>query len=97
MHRSVLMFLVMGMPGWAQPVLSEREYSARCAAYYARQYHLDPALVRAVIQVESVWNPGAVPPADAIILAGYPSSCAPPIKPKLAASHSSRRRTSNRT
>jgi soluble lytic murein transglycosylase-like protein len=66
MHRSVFLFLVMGMTGWAQPVLSVHEYSVRCAAYYARQYHLDPALVRAVIQVESAWNPGAVSPAGAM-------------------------------
>ena len=43
-----------------------REYARRCAAYYVREYHLDPALVRAVIQVESAWNPGAVSSAGAM-------------------------------
>jgi len=40
--------------------------STRGAAYYAREHHLDPALVRAVIQVESAWNPGAVSSAGAM-------------------------------
>ena len=33
---------------------------------YARQYGVDPALVRAVIQVESSWNPKAVSSAGAM-------------------------------
>jgi soluble lytic murein transglycosylase len=37
-----------------------REYEERCASYYARQYDVSPALVRAVIQVESAWQPGVV-------------------------------------
>ena len=40
--------------------LSMREYEERCANYYARQYDVSPALVRAVIQVESAWQPGVV-------------------------------------
>jgi soluble lytic murein transglycosylase len=40
--------------------LSTREYEERCASYYARQYDVSPALVRAVIQVESAWQPGVV-------------------------------------
>src|SRR5580693_3270863 len=40
--------------------LSMREYEERCASYYARQYDVSPALVRAVIQVESAWQPGIV-------------------------------------
>jgi hypothetical protein len=40
--------------------LSMREYEERCASYYARQYDVSPALVRAVIQVESAWQPGVV-------------------------------------
>ncbi len=35
-----------------------REYEERCANYYARQYGVSAALVRAVIQVESAWQPG---------------------------------------
>jgi soluble lytic murein transglycosylase-like protein len=37
-----------------------REYEERCASYYARQYDVSAALVRAVIQVESAWQPGVV-------------------------------------
>jgi soluble lytic murein transglycosylase len=40
--------------------LGTREYEERCASYYARQYDVSPALVRAVIQVESAWQPGVV-------------------------------------
>ena len=45
--------------------LSVREYEERCANYYARQYGVSPALVRAVIQVESGWEPGAHSPKGA--------------------------------
>jgi soluble lytic murein transglycosylase len=45
---------------------SVREYAEQCADYYARQYHVPPALVRAIIQVESAWHPGAVSPKGAI-------------------------------
>jgi len=37
-----------------------REYEERCAGYYARQYGVSPALVRAIIQIESAWQPGVV-------------------------------------
>ena len=37
-----------------------REYEERCASYYARQYGVSPALVRAIIQIESAWQPGVV-------------------------------------
>jgi soluble lytic murein transglycosylase-like protein len=40
--------------------LSMREYEERCASYYARQYGVSPALVRAIIQIESAWQPGVV-------------------------------------
>jgi soluble lytic murein transglycosylase-like protein len=40
--------------------LSVREYEERCVSYYARQYGVSSALVRAVIQVESAWQPGLV-------------------------------------
>ena len=37
-----------------------REFSARCAAYYASVFEIPVELVDAVIQVESGWNPYAV-------------------------------------
>jgi soluble lytic murein transglycosylase-like protein len=37
-----------------------QEYAEQCAGYYARQYDVPPALVRAIIQVESAWQPGVV-------------------------------------
>jgi soluble lytic murein transglycosylase-like protein len=37
-----------------------REYSERCADYYAQMYGVSPALVRAIIQTESAWQPGVV-------------------------------------
>jgi soluble lytic murein transglycosylase-like protein len=40
--------------------LSVREYEERCASYYARMYGVSPALVRAIIQIESAWQPGVV-------------------------------------
>jgi len=47
-------------PAFAGEPLSVREYEERCASYYARQYGVSPALVRAIIQVESAWQPGVV-------------------------------------
>ena len=40
--------------------LSVREYEERCASYYSHLYGVSPALVRAIIQVESAWQPGVV-------------------------------------
>jgi soluble lytic murein transglycosylase-like protein len=37
-----------------------REYEERCASYYAQEYGVSPALVRAIIQIESAWQPGVV-------------------------------------
>jgi soluble lytic murein transglycosylase-like protein len=45
---------------FAEVPLSMREYEERCASYYARQYRVSPALVRAIIQIESAWQPGVV-------------------------------------
>lgn len=39
---------------------SVREYSERCADYYAKMYGVSPAVVRAIIQAESAWQPGVV-------------------------------------
>jgi len=66
MHKPFLLLVFFVTSCWAQPFLSAREYSERCATYYAKQYDLDPTLVRAVIEVESAWNPGAVSPAGAM-------------------------------
>lgn len=66
MHKSFFFLVLFGMSCSAQSLLSARDYSERCATYYAKQHDLDPALVRAVIEVESAWNPGAVSNAGAV-------------------------------
>lgn len=66
MRKAFCLLILLSASCFAEPAVSVREYARRCAAYYARQYRLDPALVRAVIQVESAWNPGAVSPAGAM-------------------------------
>jgi len=53
------LFLV-GQVMFGADVLGVREYSERCADYYAKKYGLSPALVRAIIQHESAWQPGVV-------------------------------------
>lgn len=45
---------------FAADALGIREYSERCVSYYARMYGVSPALVRAIIQIESAWQPGVV-------------------------------------
>ena len=62
---SLLIFLYAASGAFAAEPLSVREYEERCASYYARQYGVSPALVRAVIQIESGWEPGAVSPKGA--------------------------------
>src|SRR6202042_2541168 len=57
---AVLRLVITVMPAFAGGPPSEREYAERCADYYARQYGVSPALVRAIIQVESAWQPGVV-------------------------------------
>ncbi len=39
---------------------SIHEYAERCVDYYARLYDVSPSLVRAIINVESAWEPGVV-------------------------------------
>jgi hypothetical protein len=51
---------VRDSPAFAGESLSMREYEERCASYYAQQYGVSPALVRAIIQIESAWQPGVV-------------------------------------
>ncbi len=53
-------------PAFAGDPLSVREYEERCASYYARQYGVSPALVRAIIQIESAWQPGVISSKGAI-------------------------------
>ena len=57
---TLLGVLLTVIPAFASDPTSVREYAERCANYYARQYGVSPALVRAVIQVESAWQPGLV-------------------------------------
>jgi soluble lytic murein transglycosylase-like protein len=62
MHRAAALLSVVCVmaPAIAGESLSMGEYEERCASYYARQYGVSPALVRAIIQIESAWQPGAV-------------------------------------
>lgn len=46
--------------------LNPRTYEERCAELYATQYNVPAALVRAIIDVESGWQPGAVSSKGAI-------------------------------
>jgi soluble lytic murein transglycosylase len=62
---SLLIFVYAASGAFAAEPLSVREYEERCASYYAREYAVSPALVRAVIQIESGWEPGAVSPKGA--------------------------------
>ena len=59
-RAAALLGIVTLSPAFAGEPLSVREYEERCASYYARQYGVSPALVRAIIQVESAWQPGVV-------------------------------------
>src|SRR6266404_6227437 len=62
MHRAAALLSVVCVmaPAFAGDSLSMREYEERCASYYAQQYGVSPALVRAIIQIESAWQPGVV-------------------------------------
>ncbi len=59
-RRVLIGFCLVGETLFAGDALSVREYSERCVDYYARAYGVSPALVRAVIQLESAWQPGVV-------------------------------------
>jgi soluble lytic murein transglycosylase-like protein len=56
----VLFALFIGSPTRAAEPTSLRAFSAQCAEHYARAYRVPVALVDAVIEVESGWNPYAV-------------------------------------
>jgi soluble lytic murein transglycosylase len=62
---ALLILLCTASSATAREPLSMRAYEERCASFYARQYAVSPALVRAVIQVESGWEPGAISPKGA--------------------------------
>jgi soluble lytic murein transglycosylase-like protein len=63
---TLLSIAVAVIPAFAGDPHHVREYEERCVAYYAQQYGVSAALVRAVIQVESAWQPGAVSPKGAM-------------------------------
>jgi soluble lytic murein transglycosylase-like protein len=56
----VLLAFLNGSVARAAEPTSLRAFSAQCAEHYARVYRVPVALVDAVIQVESDWNPYAV-------------------------------------
>jgi soluble lytic murein transglycosylase-like protein len=56
----VLFACLAGSTAWAAEPTSLRAFSAQCAVHYAHIYQVPVALVDAVIQVESDWNPYAV-------------------------------------
>ena len=59
-------FVLTGHASFAGGQLNIREYSERCVSYYAQMYGVPPALVRAIIQIESAWQPGAVSSKGAV-------------------------------
>ena len=63
---TLLSIAVAVIPAFAGDPPNVRDYEERCVNYYARQYGVSAALVRAVIQVESAWQPGAVSPKGAM-------------------------------
>ena len=63
---ALLGIVITWSSAFAGEPLSVREYEERCADFYARQFGVSPALVRAVIQVESAWQPGVVSPKGAM-------------------------------
>src|ERR1700684_2356154 len=62
MHRAAALLSVVCVmaPAVGGEPLSVREYEERCASYYSHVYGVSQALVRAIIQVESAWQPGVV-------------------------------------
>jgi len=56
----IFMALFAASATWAAEPASVREFSARCAAFYASASGVPVELVDAVIQAESGWNPDAV-------------------------------------
>jgi soluble lytic murein transglycosylase-like protein len=63
---AVIGLCLVGQATLAGKDLSIREYSERCVSYYAQMHGVSAVLVRAIIQVESGWQPGAVSPKGAM-------------------------------
>ena len=63
---TLLSLALLITPAFGGQELSSHEYSARCVEFYAHEYGVSPELVRAVIQVESNWQPGIVSPKGAM-------------------------------
>ena len=61
----IVLFWFLGVALGAEPT-PWRDYSARCAEYYAHIYRVPVELVDAVIEVESNWQPHAVSPKGAV-------------------------------
>ena len=57
---TALLGIALGATAFASEPPGVQEYAERCVGYYARRYDVPPALVRAIIQVESAWQPGVV-------------------------------------
>jgi soluble lytic murein transglycosylase-like protein len=60
----IVLFWFVGIARGAEPT-PLRDYSDRCAEYYASVYQVPVELVDAVIEVESNWQPYAVSPKGA--------------------------------
>ena len=60
----IVLFWFVGIARGAEPT-PLRDYSDRCAEYYASVYQVPVELVDAVIEVESNWEPYAVSPKGA--------------------------------
>jgi soluble lytic murein transglycosylase-like protein len=60
--KAALLLISLGnFANYAQAgAVDTREFSVRCAVFYAHAYHVPFELVAAVIQAESNWNPNAV-------------------------------------
>lgn len=61
MARALILMVLFAAPAAraAEPA-SVRQFSARCAAFYASAFGVPVELVDAVIEVESGWNPEAI-------------------------------------
>ena len=59
-RAATLLTIALGLSAANGQTTGVQEYAERCANYYARQFDVPPALVRAIIRTESAWQPGAV-------------------------------------
>jgi len=66
MGTLLLLVLACSAEASAQGPPAPREYTVRCAEYYAHVYQVPVELVESVIDVESNWNPSAVSPKGAV-------------------------------